>query len=78
MREWKNKGCNICRRLWEKGQTPPMLAENIEYHAVLYKCGVCNTLWEEYERYADVVTKEDAETRYDLKILMPNNKKHKE
>lgn len=64
MTEWENKGCPICRKLWERGQTPPMLAESIEHHARLFRCEVCNTLWEEYERYADVVREEDMKSRY--------------
>ncbi|MFZ1983663.1 MAG: hypothetical protein WAU91_04570 [Desulfatitalea sp.] len=64
MTKWEDKGCVVCRKFWEKGQTPPMLAESIEYHSKLYKCSVCNTYWEEYERYADVVTKEVARDRY--------------
>ena len=64
MTAWENKGCSDCRKLWERGQTPPMLAESIEHHARLYRCDVCNTLWEEYERYADVVTIDDVRNRY--------------
>jgi hypothetical protein len=59
MIEWGNKGCSVC-------QTPAMLAESIEHHARLYRCDVCGTLWEEYERYADVVTEEEVRTRYPL------------
>ena len=64
MTEWEKKGCSVCRKLWERGQTPHMLAESIEHHSRLYRCDVCNALWEEYERYADVVTEEDVRNRY--------------
>jgi len=64
MNEWEKKGCFDCCRLWEKGQTPPLLFESIELHTKLYKCSICGTFWEEYERYADVVTGNEAKDRY--------------
>ncbi len=64
IKEWDKKGCSVCRKLWEIGQTPPMLAESIENHTRLYKCDICQTFWEEYERYADEISEESAKQRY--------------
>lgn len=64
MNEWEKKGCSVCRKLWETGKTPPLLAENIENHSRLYRCNFCQSFWEEYERYADIISEAAAKLNY--------------
>lgn len=58
--EWKEKGCEICRKLWESGQRPPELAVNYDLHARLHRCSACGVYWEQLERYADVISEKKA------------------
>lgn len=58
------KRLRICRRQWEEGSPPPELAVSQERRATLYRCDVCGTFWEQFERYADVVSSEDARRYY--------------
>lgn len=58
--KWEDKGCDICRKLWETGKRPPELAVNVDLHTRLHKCDVCGSYWEQLERYADVIEKEEA------------------
>ena len=62
--EWKTKGCPVCRKLWETGEQPPMIATSPERHAHLHRCEVCGTLWEQNERFADVISRADAAAFY--------------
>lgn len=64
MRSWQEKGCLVCRGLWERGATPPQIAISIELHSKLHRCTQCGTLWEQHERYADVISIEEARTLY--------------
>ena len=58
--EWKDKGCEICQKLWESGQRPPELAVNYDLHARLHRCSSCGAYWEQLERYADVISEKKA------------------
>jgi hypothetical protein len=62
--EWKNKGCESCRSLWEAGRRPPELAVNYELHARLHRCLVCGTYWEQNERFADTIDEQEARRLY--------------
>jgi hypothetical protein len=66
MNSWKTKGCPVCRQLWESGRFPPEIGVNIENHSSLHRCIECGTYWEQYERYADVITEPDARSRYTI------------
>lgn len=61
---WEEKGCEICRNLWETGNRPPELAINYELHSRLHQCASCGTYWEQYERYADVISPDEAQRNY--------------
>ncbi|MDF0606910.1 hypothetical protein HZU77_014840 [Neisseriaceae bacterium TC5R-5] len=62
--KWQNKGCEICRNLWESGKQPPELALNCELHSRLHRCAVCGTYWEQHERFADTIKEEEAKKLY--------------
>ncbi len=62
--EWKHKGCEVCRGLWEAGRRPPELAVSIALHARLHRCETCGTFWEQHERYADVIAESEARRLY--------------
>lgn len=62
--KWEEKGCDICRKLWESGSNPPEIAVNYELHSRLHRCNECGTYWEQYERYADVVDANEARLNY--------------
>lgn len=64
MVEWGDKGCPVCRRQWETGLQPPLIATALERHATLHRCPVCATLWEEHERFADVIGVDEAHRLY--------------
>ncbi len=64
MTEWESKGCAVCRQLWVTGQMPPELDVNLAEHASLHRCLACGTYWEQRERYADVVSEDEAKQRY--------------
>jgi hypothetical protein len=61
---WQNKGCEVCRALWESGDHPPELSVNISLHARLHRCSSCGTYWEQLERYADTINELEARERY--------------
>jgi hypothetical protein len=61
---WENKGCKVCRSLWESGRRPPELAVNYELHSRLHRCDKCGTFWEQLERYADVIQEDEARKLY--------------
>lgn len=61
---WENKGCVMCRRLWETGVQPERLGMNVQRQAYLHYCNVCGSYWEQNERRADVISKEDAAQFY--------------
>lgn len=64
MGEWETKGCDVCRRMWETGMQPPRLGISLARNAYLHKCNVCGTYWEQCERYANVISNEDAKKFY--------------
>jgi len=68
MNNWNQKVCKQCRALWEKGDRPTFISESVKYHSRLYKCNNCNTYWEEYERYADVVDFKNILYKYDINL----------
>lgn len=58
--KWDDKGCAICRKLWESGKRPPELTINFSLHSRLHKCAECGAYWEQLERYADVIDEREA------------------
>jgi hypothetical protein len=62
--EWKDKGCSVCRGLWESGKHPPELAVNYDLHTRLHRCSECGTYWEQLERYADVISESEARKQF--------------
>lgn len=64
MTEWKEKGCPVCRGLWESGQRPPELAVRYDLHSRLHRCSFCGTFWEQHERYADTIEEQEARHLY--------------
>lgn len=64
MGHWEDKGCAFCRRLWETGIQPSRLGISLTRNTYLHRCNVCRTYWEQYERYADVISNEDARNFY--------------
>jgi hypothetical protein len=62
--KWENKGCEVCRKLWESGKRPPELAVNFELHSRLHRCSTCGSYWEQLERYADTVDEEEAKEHF--------------
>lgn len=64
MIDWNNKGCEVCRSLWAKGDTPEKLVVSQEHHTVLYQCSSCGTYWEEHERFADVIDLKELGLKY--------------
>jgi hypothetical protein len=69
MAEWNSKGCEVCRKMWLSGNFPEEVAVNIERHASLHCCPVCKTLWEQNERYADVISDTDAAKFYSFQLF---------
>ena len=64
MLRWKDKGCAVCRRMWETGEQPPRLGVSLARHAYLHRCDKCGAYWEQYERYADTISVKNAESFY--------------
>jgi hypothetical protein len=62
--EWKKKGCDVCRNLWETGKRPPELAVSDVLHSRIHRCSSCGAFWEQLERYADVISEEEARRLY--------------
>lgn len=62
--DWKSKGCEVCRSLWESGRHPRELAVSYALHSRLHHCDVCGTYWEQLERYADVIDEGEARKLY--------------
>lgn len=61
---WETKGCSVCRQQWMSGSFPPRIAVNRERHSFLHGCPICNTLWEQYERYATDISRDAAIALY--------------
>lgn len=61
---WENKGCEVCRSLWESGKRARELAVNYDMHSRLHRCDTCGTFWEQLERYADVIQEDEAKRLY--------------
>lgn len=70
MSTWNDKGCEVCRRMWEKGQRLLELGVSVERHATLYRCEECGTYWEEMERFADVLSEEEVKRSYPQVTVM--------
>lgn len=66
MKKWEEKGCPVCRQTWLSGGGLPEVAVSVERHSILRRCQACGTFWEEFERYPDVVSKEEAERIYNI------------
>jgi hypothetical protein len=64
MSQWKDKGCPVCRSLWESGKQPLELAVNYSTHSRLHRCPSCGTYWEQNERYADTVDPPEVQMLY--------------
>jgi hypothetical protein len=62
--EWDSKGCEVCRKAWQTGRAPPEIAVDLAAHASLHVCRVCGTHWEQHERFADVISADEARRRY--------------
>ena len=62
--DWERKGCVECRQLWLEGKEPRKLGVDDERHAFLHRCDECGTYWEQFERYVDVISKQNAENIY--------------
>lgn len=69
MDAWESKGCSICRQMWLTGKHPPQLAVNDERHSFLHRCEECGTYWEQFERFADVVSEHDARAIYGADVI---------
>lgn len=61
---WEDKGCALCRRIWETGDQPRRLGISLARQAYLHQCDECKAFWEQLERYADVITSEEAKRFY--------------
>ncbi|MCL4207976.1 MAG: hypothetical protein KJ000_36275 [Pirellulaceae bacterium] len=61
MTPWEAKGCPICRNKWLSGQQLTRIATNDETHSFLHKCDACGTYWQQFERYANVISKDEAQ-----------------
>jgi hypothetical protein len=64
MSRWKDKGCSVCRSLWESGGRQPELAINYTTHSRLHHCPSCDTYWEQNERHADTIDAFEARKLY--------------
>ena len=64
MNPWDSKGCPTCRQLWRVGKEPPKRATNDERHSFLHRCDECGTYWEQFERYVDVISEDEARANY--------------
>jgi hypothetical protein len=64
MTDWKEKGCAVCRALWESGQRPLELAVRYDLHSRLHRCSSCGAYWEQNERYADTIDEQEARRLY--------------
>ena len=69
VKPWKDKGCAVCRQQWLSGPLPPQLAASRERHTMLHCCPVCHTLWEQTERYATDISREEAIRIYGEAVL---------
>lgn len=61
---WESQGCAVCRGQWERGERPPLVAENVADHSALHRCDVCGTWWLRTERYAVAVAPDDVRSIY--------------
>jgi len=68
---WDLKGCPACRDLWLTGRQPPKLAVNDERHSYLHRCDDCGTYWEQFERYADILSEDEARDIYGVDAINP-------
>lgn len=64
MSDWNDKGCEICRQIWLQGDQLPKLAECYERHSFLHQCTECGSYWEQFERFVDTISEEDARRIY--------------
>ena len=61
---WESQGCEVCRKQWESGTRPRLVAANIPDRSELYRCDVCGTWWLMTERYAVAVEPADIRSTY--------------
>lgn len=73
MGKWEEKGCVVCRRQWESGVQPPRLGLSLARNAYLHQCQACGAYWEQFERYADIISKDDAKKIYGEIVLNHNH-----
>ena len=59
MIEWERKGLRFVVNNGNRGNAPE-LAINCALHSRLHQCATCRTHWEQNERYADVLSVEEA------------------
>lgn len=64
IQDWNSKGCKKCRGAWETGQRLHELEVSRSRHATLSRCRDCGTYWEEFERYADIISPEEVVIHY--------------
>lgn len=61
MMDWENDGCAHCRERWIwKSDEPQLLGTSMEFQAQVFRCGRCNSYWEETHRFARVITEREA------------------
>ena len=61
---WEQQGCAVCRAQWERGDRPPLIAEDVPDHSSVHRCSSCGTLWLLTERYATAVTADEVRPVY--------------
>lgn len=66
MKEFNEKGCEVCRQRWLSGDFPREVAISLERHAHLHLCDECGTFWEQFERFPDVIKIEDVRKYYEI------------
>ena len=64
----ESTGCDGCRDFWQfsKEKRPEPVTTNFERQSRLFQCPKCNSYWEEVERYAVIISHEQAKEYFDL------------
>lgn len=65
-KKWSDQGCEVCRQKVLSGKPLIELSINIPHHIRLLLCPDCKSLWCEDERFANVITKENALKNFDI------------
>ena len=63
---WVDQGCEICRQKILSGKPLIEFSINIPNHIRLLLCTDCKSLWCEEERFATVITKENALDNFEI------------